>query len=62
MRLTFADVLDGLSPRVRGNPPGFGIIIGVDGSIPARAGEPADVDLTNIEAKVYPRACGGTRL
>ena len=30
----------GLSPRVRGNPPAFSLDVGVNRSIPARAGEP----------------------
>ena len=30
------------------------------GSIPARAGEPSDVDVLRLNHKVYPRACGGT--
>ena len=51
---------DGLSPRVRGNPPrgsasGFSF-----GSIPARAGEPTTRTFIMASAKVYPRACGGT--
>ena len=50
----------GLSPRVRGNPQGGQRRRGRPRSIPARAGEPAEITgLTNGE-EVYPRACGGT--
>ena len=50
----------GLSPRVRGNPllPGFPTF--KKGSIPARAGEPADQEVQHRLDGVYPRACGGT--
>ena len=52
----------GLSPRVRGNqslhqsqgyPPG---------SIPARAGEPSGCAFLSRRRRVYPRACGGTKV
>ena len=53
-------VVQGLSPRVRGNrrrwcrsPPG-------SGSIPARAGEPSGSGPGRSREPVYPRACGGT--
>ena len=50
----------GLSPRVRGNP-GFPLHdAGIDGSIPARAGEPDAESGTRTVLTVYPRACGGT--
>ena len=52
--------LEGLSPRVRGNlGPPFWEIPPL-GSIPARAGEPADGDYWPPFTRVYPRACGGT--
>ena len=50
----------GLSPRVRGNldlPQEHPL---ADGSIPARAGEPASRATRNCRPRVYPRACGGT--
>ena len=50
----------GLSPRVRGN---LGIYRGdgrVEGSIPARAGEPRSAASSSPGPAVYPRACGGT--
>ena len=54
--------IQGLSPRVRGNRcigSGAGTMIR---SIPARAGEPLSPGLSSSPLKVYPRACGGTRL
>ena len=50
----------GLSPRVRGNHPA--VVVGrlVDGSIPARAGEPWSPPTRARSRQVYPRACGGT--
>ncbi len=50
----------GLSPRVRGNPPGVHQADGCPGSIPACAGEPASLDSTPTAREVYPRVCGGT--
>ena len=55
-----ADYPDGLSPRVRGNPPGQGTRGRRRGSIPARAGEPARARDPRTAPWVYPRACGGT--
>ena len=52
--------VEGLSPRVRGNPPARLNTYRMGGSIPARAGEP---NLCSVEPHypgVYPRACGGT--
>ena len=51
----------GLSPRVRGNP-----VVGLTftariGSIPACAGEPAQLAPHAADVGVYPRVCGGTR-
>ena len=52
----------GLSPRVRGNHfwrPGSDAL---NGSIPARAGEPFGSRGKVTHVRVYPRACGGTAL
>ena len=52
--------LDGLSPRLRGNP---GLMFSGSlpaGSIPAPAGEPRPDVLGVTPRRVYPRACGGT--
>ena len=56
----FAGRIEGLSPRVRGNrgPAHWPQLI--QGSIPARAGEPFTVEDTPNPNQVYPRACGGT--
>ena len=50
----------GLSPRVRGNlwPSQWPSLL--DGSIPARAGEPWRQHRWRLTGWVYPRACGGT--
>ena len=54
-----ADV-PGLSPHVRGNLRGQLAELAIEGSIPARAGEPpVPVSLAPVAA-VYPRTCGGT--
>ena len=53
-------IVAGLSPRVRGNPSLAVRIAGLDGSIPACAGEPLTPVPVVSEAKVYPRVCGGT--
>ena len=50
----------GLSPRVRGNPDGFGGVEQPLRSIPACAGEPATSMDVLRQAPVYPRVCGGT--
>ena len=55
-------LIEGLSPRVRGNPDNPLNPLDVFRSIPARAGEPRAGDRAATEWKVYPRACGGTRL
>ena len=49
---------DGLSPRVRGNPLPTTCPPSTR-SIPARAGEPHDME-SHLPTTVYPRACGGT--
>ena len=55
-----AQLVDGLSPRVRGNQhqPRAGAI--QLRSIPARAGEPTPCRFVSGLSQVYPRACGGT--
>ena len=50
----------GLSPRVRGNRLADELPGAAQGSIPARAGEPAEESLREAGVSVYPRACGGT--
>ena len=50
----------GLSPRVRGNPEYGCRLSGMDGSIPACAGEPTSSKLRGSPMRVYPRVCGGT--
>ena len=52
----------GLSPRVRGNRSIPDCMYLPSGSIPARAGEPGIVSRFSMMTRVYPRACGGTRL
>ena len=50
----------GLSPRMRGNPFHISKPSGLQGSIPAHAGEPLLPPRRGGSARVYPRACGGT--
>ena len=50
----------GLSPRMRGNPPGVSAGTGRRGSIPAYAGEPYWQRGHFPRPAVYPRVCGGT--
>ena len=50
----------GLSPHVRGNPNPIEARLMAPGSIPARAGEPAELRTTRPPGRVYPRTCGGT--
>ena len=52
--------MDGLSPRVRGNLNHLDCPPAPNGSIPARAGEPASGTGTWRRSTVYLRACGGT--
>ena len=54
--------IPGLSPRVRGNRIELASKRGNVRSIPACAGEPELVTLSEWFLKVYPRVCGGTRL
>ena len=51
---------NGLSPRVRGNPPGNAPDRIAARSIPACAGEPLRSATFVYAAAVYPRVCGGT--
>ena len=52
---------EGLSPRVRGNPPVGHLLDAEPGSIPACAGEPVAGEGAWLGNRVYPRVCGGTR-
>ena len=54
--------LEGLSPRVRGNPSRYLLNLDFQRSIPARAGEPTVNVCCADSLWVYPRACGGTCL
>ena len=55
-----ADRINGLSPHVRGNPSPLPLERPAPGSIPARAGEPAQGRSALGLDAVYPRTCGGT--
>ena len=55
-----AQCLQGLSPRVRGNPTWFTAQRKMDRSIPACAGEPRRAATSIPANRVYPRVCGGT--
>ena len=55
-----ATSLQGLSPRMRGNLEGLGLVNVRLRSIPAHAGEPAPRNIERRMLWVYPRACGGT--
>ena len=52
---------NGLSPRVRGNPPEAAGSHCRRRSIPACAGEPVQCHTPCVNGTVYPRVCGGTR-
>ena len=52
--------VNGLSPRVRGNPRARSVGRLAQGSIPACAGEPARRGSSASSRAVYPRVCGGT--
>ena len=52
--------VQGLSPRVRGNPAPWPSCFLQERSIPARAGEPGSGLGCGSGVGVYPRACGGT--
>ena len=60
-RAQFSTPLQGLSPRVRGNPGTARLRPVSQGSIPACAGEPELNELANRIGRVYPRVCGGTK-
>ena len=55
-------LIQGLSPRVRGNHSTSGPQRRRRGSIPACAGEPPSESVTFNQGVVYPRVCGGTRI
>ena len=52
--------IQGLSPRVRGNPVVAHAPLQRQGSIPACAGEPRTPTTWRYSMRVYPRVCGGT--
>ena len=52
--------VEGLSPRVRGNPFVIEGLLTPGWSIPACAGEPAPLPILRKADRVYPRVCGGT--
>ena len=54
--------LNGLSPRMRGNPATDEPQIPNAGSIPAYAGEPRQDKTQGVAQPVYPRVCGGTSI
>ena len=54
-------LVEGLSPRVRGNLIGPAVGQRAVGSIPACAGEPQWSILFGFSNEVYPRVCGGTQ-
>ena len=54
------DILQGLSPRVRGNRVGLARSAKANRSIPACAGEPVLPARWLRRCRVYPRVCGGT--
>ena len=60
VRCRLRAVSPGLSPRVRGNHASTAARPGMDGSIPACAGEPLSIVALSILTRVYPRVCGGT--
>ena len=55
-------MMQGLSPRVRGNPPDQLERRAGRGSIPACAGEPVNAQTPCRICPVYPRVCGGTSM
>ena len=56
----FDGLIDGLSPRMRGNPRYAPAAVIPRRSIPAYAGEPPGCQLRPRRNGVYPRVCGGT--
>ncbi len=61
LRTQASSPLQGLSPRMRGNPSGLSANGRRYGSIPAYAGEPQPRRRPLAQVRVYPRVCGGTR-
>ena len=55
-----APMIYGLSPRVRGNHGNGCLVMALDRSIPACAGEPEAFLGVELVQGVYPRVCGGT--
>ena len=55
-----AELAEGLSSRLRGNPSELTPLALDDRSIPAPAGEPVGQQARPVRLSVYPRACGGT--
>ncbi len=55
------ELIEGLSPRVRGNHYSPSLNSSSFGSIPACAGEPGTQPRLRATRRVYPRVCGGTR-
>ena len=53
--------ISGLSPPVRGSLGGVHLPVTDERSIPARAGEPLEVSLSQMPDRVYPRPCGEPR-
>ena len=58
--ITRYSLIQGLSPRVRGNRFTAVLPLIEKGSIPACAGEPLPAEAGHVRTKVYPRVCGGT--
>ena len=58
---TARTITSGLSPRVRGNPPGVSVQPAHLGSIPACTGKPARCQCAARPSGVYPRVYGETR-
>ena len=54
-------IVEGLSPRVRGNRSLPIMSRDAPWTIPACAGEPSFSTSRNVEKRDYPRVCGGTR-
>ena len=59
-RLAAVLLVEGLSPRVRGNPSVVPVSLSAARSIPACAGEPPIWGRGGGGGGVYPRVCGGT--
>ena len=55
-------MVEGLSPRERGNLAGDAVDVENRRSIPARAGEPRTGAFPRLRVQVYPRASGGTAI